>query len=125
MSEGFKFEGIDHVQLAAPAGCEEKARLFYGDLLGFRELEKPLALKKRGGVWFQCGEQQVHIGIQPDFVPAVKAHPGFQVIGLEQLRSHLLHHQQTIMDDSDRVGEGVSRFFINDPFGNRLEFLEY
>lgn len=125
MNERFKFEGIDHVQLAAPAGCEEKARKFYGELLGFHELEKPLALQKRGGVWFHCGKHQVHIGVQPDFVPATKAHPGFQVVGLEKLRSHLLNHQHIVIDDSDRTDEGVSRIFVNDPFGNRLEFLEY
>ncbi|MCM3632612.1 VOC family protein [Paenibacillus camelliae] len=125
MSHTFNFEGIDHVQLAAPAGCEEAARNFYGKLLGWKEIEKPIALRQRGGVWFQCGMHEVHIGVQADFVPATKAHPGFQVAGLGQLRNHLLMHKQNITDDNERLEEGVKRFFIKDPFGNRVEFLEY
>jgi len=125
MSISYTFEGIDHVQLAAPAGCEEAARGFYGKLLGWKELEKPLALQQRGGVWFQCGKHEVHIGVQAEFVPATKAHPGFQVKGLDELRSHLHQHKLHIIDDNERADEGVKRFFIHDPFGNRIEFLEY
>jgi catechol 2,3-dioxygenase-like lactoylglutathione lyase family enzyme len=33
--------GLDHVQVAAPAGCEDDARAFYGVLLGLEEIEKP------------------------------------------------------------------------------------
>src|SRR3954469_26057308 len=62
--------GLDHVQVAAPPGCEAEARAFYGRLLGLGELEKPAALKARGGVWFQVGAQQLHVGVTPDFTPA-------------------------------------------------------
>ena len=62
--------GIDHVQVAAPPGCEEAARSFYGDLLGMEELPKPAALAGRGGVWFACGSQQLHVGVQQHFIPA-------------------------------------------------------
>jgi catechol 2,3-dioxygenase-like lactoylglutathione lyase family enzyme len=63
------------VQVAAPAGCEDEARAFYGDLLGLLELEKPAALAGRGGCWFACGPQQLHIGVSEAFAPATKAHP--------------------------------------------------
>jgi catechol 2,3-dioxygenase-like lactoylglutathione lyase family enzyme len=62
--------GIDHVQLAAPQGCEDEARRFFGGVLGLREIEKPPSLAARGGVWFGAGEQQIHIGIEGRFVPA-------------------------------------------------------
>ncbi len=75
----FSFYGIDHIQLAAPEGCEDEARNFFATLLGWTEIPKPENLRKRGGVWFQCGIHQVHIGVQKDFVPATKAHPAFQV----------------------------------------------
>lgn len=71
--------GIDHIQLAAPAGSEEQARYFYGTLLGMEEIPKPENLRARGGCWFRCGLQEVHIGIQTNFVAAEKAHPGFIV----------------------------------------------
>ena len=50
-----KIEGIDHVQIAAPCDSEDMLRQFYVGLLGFEEIEKPVALKGRGGVWFNCG----------------------------------------------------------------------
>ncbi|MDQ0903197.1 MULTISPECIES: VOC family protein [unclassified Paenibacillus] len=121
----FSFYGIDHIQLAAPEGCEDEARHFFAKLLGWTEIPKPENLRKRGGVWFQCGIHQVHIGVQKDFVPATKAHPAFQVSQLDELQRYLANHNiQTIPDDA-RDDEGVKRFYLNDPFGNRLEFLEW
>jgi catechol 2,3-dioxygenase-like lactoylglutathione lyase family enzyme len=121
----FTFSGIDHVQLAAPEGCEPKARSFFVDLLGWVEIPKPEILKKRGGVWFQCGTHQVHIGVQKDFVPATKAHPAFHVDNIDALREYLLQKNFQVIDDEARMDEGVKRFYLNDPFGNRLEFLEW
>jgi hypothetical protein len=39
---------VDHIQIAAPDGCEPAAREFYGSILGLQEVEKPLALHARG-----------------------------------------------------------------------------
>lgn len=119
------FIGIDHVQLAAPEGCEQEARDFYADVLGWPEIPKPEHLRKRGGVWFQCGIHQVHIGVQRDFVAAVKAHPAFHVRHIDSLRDYLLQRNVQVMDDEARADEGVQRFYLHDPFGNRLEFLEW
>jgi hypothetical protein len=71
--------GLDHVQVVAPRGCEAEARRFYGTLLGLEEIDKPEELRARGGVWFRCGEQQLHIGVEDGFVPAQKAHPALRV----------------------------------------------
>jgi catechol 2,3-dioxygenase-like lactoylglutathione lyase family enzyme len=121
----YSFVGVDHVQLAGPIGCEEEARHFYRDVLGWMEIPKPESLRKYGGVWFQCGNHQVHIGIQEDFVPAKKAHPAFQVSNLAVLKEHLLRQLIQPIDDNDRAGEGIARCYLSDPFGNRLEFIEY
>lgn len=118
------FIGIDHVQLAAPPDCESEARVFYGDVLGWQEIPKPASLQARGGVWFRCGSQEVHIGVQADFRPAKKAHPGFAVNGLEELRQKLELAGVAVLEDDLRQDEGVRRIFAQDPFGNRLEFLE-
>src|SRR5271166_2719877 len=61
---------FDHVQIAAPEGCEAAARHFYGTLLGLKEIEKPPNLRARGGCWFECGSQQLHIGVESNFQPA-------------------------------------------------------
>ena len=82
-------DGIDHVQLAAPPGCEAEARRFFGELLGLEELEKPEPLRARGGVWFRVGAQQLHVGVEQDFASARKAHPAFGVARYEELLERL------------------------------------
>ena len=77
--------GIDHVQVAAPPGCEDEARAFYGGLLGLEELPKPEALAARGGCWFRAGAQELHVGVEEPFAPARKAHPGLVVDDLDAL----------------------------------------
>lgn len=113
---------IDHVQLAMPAGCENEARDFYGDLLGLTELAKPANLARRGGVWFQAGSRQLHLGVEADFRPAKKAHPAFLVQDLAELRRRLVANGHAPQDDEPLAG--YDRFYVSDPFGNRLEFLE-
>ncbi len=113
---------MDHIQLAAPKGCEDAARAFYGGLLGLREIEKPESLRRRGGCWFECGEQQIHIGEEADFRAAKKAHPAFAVSDLVKFRESLIAHSVPTIDD-DSLPD-MRRFFAEDPWGNRLEFLE-
>jgi catechol 2,3-dioxygenase-like lactoylglutathione lyase family enzyme len=113
--------GLDHVQVAAPAGCEAAARRFYGELVGLAEVEKPEPLRGRGGVWFQCGEQQLHVGVDDDFQPARKAHPALAVSGYDELISHLRDAGIEIEEDSIR---GIRRSYVHDPWGNRLELVD-
>lgn len=120
----YEFVGIDHIQLAAPEGCEQDARNFFTDLLGWVEVPKPEIMRQRGGVWFQCGSHQVHIGVQRDFVPAIKAHPAFAVKNIEELKEYLIQKNVQVIVDDARSDEGIKRFYLQDPFGNRLEFLE-
>ena len=117
------FKGIDHVQIAAPPGCEESARRFFGDLVGLEELRKPEPLRGRGGVWFRCGPHELHVGVQAEFVPARKAHPAFRVRGLAELRARL-ERAGTATHEDDAAIPGIRRFHVDDPFGNRLEFVE-
>jgi catechol 2,3-dioxygenase-like lactoylglutathione lyase family enzyme len=112
--------GIDHMQIAAPAGCESAARAFYGGLLGMEELPKPEPLASRGGCWFKAGRFELHVGVEDPFAPARKAHPGFVVDDLAALRAALAGQGIEVRDDRDLPG--VERFYTEDPFGNRLEF---
>ncbi len=114
-------DGIDHVQLAAPPGCETAARAFYGGLLGLRELPKPAALAARGGVWFRVGAQQLHVGVAQEFAAARKAHPAFAVSGYDELVLRLRSAGvETVADDSI---PGVRRSYVADPWGNRIELV--
>ncbi|GHH99445.1 glyoxalase [Neobacillus kokaensis] len=119
----YSFTGIDHVLLAAPKGSENEARHFYNGILGMEEIPKPENLAKRGGVWFKCGVHQLHIGIQENFIPAKKAHPAFHVENLEALRDRLIDNEIKVKVDEPL--KGAKRFYVDDPFGNRLEFLQW
>ena len=110
---------LDHVQIAAPPGCEEEARRFYAGLLGLVEIEKPEPLRSRGGVWFQAGDRQLHVGVEEDFAPARKAHPAFRVSGKELDR--LAAALGTVQWDATLPD--VRRFYVSDPWGNRIEIL--
>jgi catechol 2,3-dioxygenase-like lactoylglutathione lyase family enzyme len=113
---------IDHVQIAAPEGCEEAAREFYGAILGMAEVEKPASLGARGGCWFRCGNRQLHIGVEHNFQPAKKAHPAFATPNLEELRELLRARGVAVVEDEALAS--TRRFYAEDPWGNRLEFVE-
>jgi len=113
---------FDHIQIAAPEGCESAARHFYGTLLGLKEIEKPPILRARGGCWFECGPQQLHVGVERNFQPARKAHPAFAVIDLDALRETLSAQRVAVIDDDNLPG--TRRFYAEDPWGNRIEFVE-
>lgn len=113
---------LDHVQIAMPPGEEAKARAFFGGLLGLIELEKPASLAARGGVWFQLGKRQLHIGVDPDFRAATKAHPAFLVRDLPAFVRRL--EASGISPVEDHALPGYRRFYVCDPFGNRLELME-
>jgi catechol 2,3-dioxygenase-like lactoylglutathione lyase family enzyme len=113
---------IDHVQIAAPEGCQQAARDFFGRLLGLEEIEKPEPLRSRGGCWFRVGSRQLHIGVEKNFRPGGKAHPAFAVEEIEKLFAILTSAK--IQCTWDEALGGVRRFYANDPWGNRLEFTE-
>ncbi|MET7886468.1 glyoxalase [Streptomyces avermitilis] len=113
---------VVHVQLAAPPGSENALRAYYIDILGMGELPEPPVLAARGGCWFQAGAVHLHLGIEADFRPAKKAHPGLRVTDIESYGGRLAARGATVTWDDKLPGH--RRFFSEDPVGNRLEFLE-
>jgi len=114
---------IDHVQIAMPAGEEDKARAFYINLLGFIEIPKPAELATRGGAWFESGKVQLHLGVEADFRPARKAHPAFIIDDLDTLIANAQSAGYET-DTSQPPLDGYKRAHIFDPFGNRIELME-
>jgi catechol 2,3-dioxygenase-like lactoylglutathione lyase family enzyme len=114
---------LDHVQIAAPPECEAEARRFFGDVLGLEEIEKPEPLRGRGGAWFALGEQQLHVGVESGFAPALKAHPAFKVSGeaIDDLAARISAAGHAV--EWDEALPDVRRFYTADPWGNRLEIL--
>jgi len=114
--------GIDHVQLAMPKGREDRARGFYGEVLGMKEIPKPRALARRAGCWFAAGAAQVHLGAEEDFRPAKKAHPALLVEGLDEILAKC--QAAGVSTKPDVQIDGRRRVHVFDPFGNRLELME-
>ena len=116
-------EGLDHVQLAMPRGGEERARAYFTGLLGLVELEKPEALAGRGGVWFGLPDgRQLHLGVEEPFRPSAKAHPALGCAALDDLTRRLEEGGYAVRWDEALTPR--RRFYGEDPFGNRIEFIE-
>ena len=113
---------LDHVQVAMPAHSEEACDAFYVDLLGFVIEEKPAPLRARGGRWYRRGPVVVHLGVDPDFRPALKAHLALRVDHYDELLGRLEGAGYEVRHD--RELEGVTRCYVADPNGNRLELID-
>ena len=128
MADATALIGIHHVQLAMPAGQEDAARAFYVGLLGLRERAKPPVLAARGGAWFGSPDStggisvELHLGVEPDFRPARKAHPALLVGDLDAFMASCRAAGHEVRSDDDLPG--FRHCYVDDPFGNRLEFLQ-
>lgn len=105
-----------------PAGGEDRARAFYAGALGLTETPKPSHLAQRGGVWFRSGGVVVHLGVDPDFHAATKAHPAFRCVDYEALLERLEAHGVAVMPD-EHPFDGNPHCYVADPFGNRIELI--
>ena len=114
--------GLDHVQLAMPAGEEDAATAFYSGLLGLPRVPKPPNLEARGGCWFESGPVRLHLGVEADFRPARKAHPALLVADLPGLVARLA--AGGVVARTDEPLAGYDRVYVDDPFGNRIELME-
>jgi catechol 2,3-dioxygenase-like lactoylglutathione lyase family enzyme len=118
--------GYHHVQVAIPPGTEAEAAAerFYDGLLGFEPVAKPAELAGRGGLWFRSGGAELHLGVADPFVPATKAHPGFEVRDLRTMAARLEAAGVEVAWDPVRLDGRRSRCYVTDPFGNRLELVD-
>lgn len=118
-----KIIALHHVQITISPESEDQARQFYGELMGLQEIPKPDALAGRGGLWFEMGAMQIHIGVEKGVERhASKAHIAYQVSDLQDMRQKL---SDAGCDIKESVPiPGMDRFETRDPFGNRLEFLK-
>lgn len=115
------FKRIDHVQITIPQGMEQEAREFYSGLLGLEEIDKPDSLKASGGVWFKIAGAELHLGVESS--DASKRHPAFEIENLDEVKKYLSDNNVKIREEIPIPGR--KRFSFYDPFGNRIEMLEY
>jgi catechol 2,3-dioxygenase-like lactoylglutathione lyase family enzyme len=118
----FSVEGFHHVQLAMPPGSESDAEAFYAGVLAFEVVPKPEHLAARGGRWFRSGTTELHLGVEDGFRASTKAHPALRIRGLRTLRERVESARLEVEDDTQL--DGHERWYLRDPFGNRLELIE-
>jgi catechol 2,3-dioxygenase-like lactoylglutathione lyase family enzyme len=113
---------IDHVQLGMPPGGEGRARSFYEGILGLAEVPKPEPMRASGGVWFRSGGVEVHLGVDPDPRPSGRAHPALLVADVLVIATRC--EAAGVPVRWDERYPGVRRFYLVDPFGNRIEIMQ-
>ncbi|SFD66174.1 VOC family protein [Paracidovorax konjaci] len=110
---------INHVQLPFPAGAEGEIRDFYAGLLGLAEVTYPA----ENALHFAAGNQRIALVPTARWQPApVASHLAFEVDNLPELRGRLLQAELAVVEN--RSLPGYLRFYVKDPAGNQLEFLE-
>jgi catechol 2,3-dioxygenase-like lactoylglutathione lyase family enzyme len=123
MTQATVILGLHHVQITVPASMEATAIEFYQRALGLVQIEKPAALKDRGGVWFQLGGLELHLSVEEGVNRrATKAHVAYRVADLEYWRKRMIEHDVTPVESIPIPG--YDRFEARDPFGNRIEFIQ-
>ena len=113
---------LSHINVTMPRGSEDIARAFYTGCLGLREIPKPEPLRVRGGVWFDAGGLDIHLSVE-DARPGADAlrHFGLECAEVDGVRVRL---KMAGIETDDGRPASWKRFFVRDPFGNRIEIHE-
>jgi catechol 2,3-dioxygenase-like lactoylglutathione lyase family enzyme len=113
---------LSHINITMPKGSEDVARSFYGALLGLKEIPKPESIRHRGGVWFGADGLDIHVSVEENRTgPDAYRHFGLDCGDVDGLRAKL---QAAGIVTEDGRPAPWKRFFVRDPFGNRIEIHE-
>lgn len=115
----FRITDLDHVNIAIPRTKEAEVLRFYREVLGLLEIPKPQELRSRGGAWFEAGNAQIHVSLEDAEHPLSRRHVCVLVNNLDGAREAMKRHNIEIEEGG--TAEGLTRFFVRDPAGNRIE----
>ena len=121
MNHPINYKRTDHINICVPIEQLEAARLFYRDVMGLTQIARPDVFGIPGH-WFAWADIELHIGIEPHSPPSAR-HTAFEVTNLHEARQWL--QAKGIQLHPEPLIAGRDRFTFYDPFGNRLELLEY
>lgn len=113
---------IQHVSIPMPAGGNAQARAFYGDQLGLEEKKVPDSLDANMLVWFRLGDDELHVFTEEGESKSPGQHLCIQVDDLQEWRKTLSDKGVNI-EETERI-VNRPRFFIKDPFENRIEITQ-
>ena len=113
---------IQHVSIPIfpSEAANQKARHFYGTILGLPEIPPPQSLAHLDLIWYQLGNTELHLFRQDEIDDALGQHLCIQVEDVDAMRAQL-NAAQIPIAETDPI-PGRPRFFCRDPFGNRIEF---
>ncbi|HEK18827.1 VOC family protein [Mucilaginibacter sp.] len=115
------FKRLDHLHICVPPEKLEDARAFYSEIIGIELIERPDHLFSSAGYWFNIGNVQLHIGVEPALPRSIR-HTAFEVEDVDAARQLLQKNNIEIIEEP--VIPGRRRFAFIDPFGNRMELLQ-
>ncbi len=116
---------LQHASVPMPAGGNDEARAFYGGVLGLDEIPPPSSLDAEQIIWFSAGGggHEVHLFTEDGFGPnSPGQHLCLQVDDLDATRERLGDHGVAIEETT--LIPNRPRFFVRDPFGNRVELTQ-
>jgi len=116
-----EFIHADHIHICVPVERLEEARQFYTDIIGLQQIERPNHLFSSVGYWFNIGDIQLHVGVEPALARSIR-HTAFEVTDIAAARACLVKNHIEIAEEP--VLPGRTRFAFIDPFGNRMELLQ-
>jgi catechol 2,3-dioxygenase-like lactoylglutathione lyase family enzyme len=114
-----QFSRLDHILLSIPEGKTREARAFYSQVMGLAEIP---GAHPGGAIWFEIADIQLHLREEAGGSLSLR-HPAFEVTNLDAAKREL--EQMGIAISYSSAIDGRKRFFIRDPFGNRIELLEF
>ena len=115
------FKRVDHFHVCVPPPQLEEARDFYANVLGLEQIYRPDDLFTSAGYWFNIGDAQLHIGVEPSVGQSIR-HTAIEVVDIAAAKAHLEANGVHIIPEP--VIPGRDRFAFLDPFGNRMELLQ-
>jgi len=116
-----EFIRADHFHICVPPERLEEAKEFYTEVMGLKLIDRPNHLFSGAGYWFNIGDIQLHIGVEPALPQSIR-HTALEVKDIAGARKHLTKNNVQITEEA-RI-PGRTRFAFTDPFGNRMELLQ-
>ena len=116
---------LQHVSVPRPPGEEsaERARKFYGDLVGLMVKPVPDTIKHLDLVWFKIGQEtELHVFSEADSDTKSGRHFCLNVGDVEAMRQSLTEAGYEPWNPEEI--QGRPRFFCRDPFNNIIEFTQ-
>jgi len=116
------YKRLDHIHIVVPAERLDEARAFYEDVMGLPLKYRPDEALGDKGYWFTLTDIELHIGVEPAMPPSIR-HFAVEVVNVRAAREYL--EKRGVKTKNQSVIPGRERFSFVDPFGNRIELLEY